>query len=267
MGKRILSILIVGYWIITLYFLFRDHILVDYRPFSKTNYETILKDVESPIYNQMTIYNDNNEKIGRMRRATIPFPDLTTRFITHIEMDRLKLFENEFGEINLHFIVNVDQKYKVSNFRIELGSRGRPSMELKGMMTKNGLMISVNNQEYRHVDVDVSNFVLSNSFSPFENMPELVEGKTWIMNVVNPVTSMANGGEIPMEKAVAHVGKKEKVTIEGKEYEVFPVKMRLKSVVQPLKALITSKGEVVEQTSPLGILRKAPVFEEDNWFE
>ena len=241
MIRKAIPILIVGFWLCMVSLLAHREWQASQAESDLSGYAAVLRSDRLETTSQMGIYL-GGRRIGFTRTANM-------RVGSGYRVEswtRLSLPILGKRPASVRAVLEINSEYRLSGFQ---GWITVPVLEVDNLEARGDVVNDQMSVEFRSGDKVLlrtrvpyhGEELFTNIFSPFAGMPELETGKSWRIQILNPLTR-------GIETATAFVGNAGERTIDGEDCQVFEV--RLKGASVEATAWVTPEGEVVQQSIP-----------------
>ena len=162
----------------------------------------------------------------------------------------LSLLE-ETREILLEAFTVVDNEYRIRLFNIEVKSH-LGEILLRGKVSDNKLFLEIEAGGVKREEVVLlrEDLLLSNTIMPYLVLPQLIPGKTYTVNLIDPLTLTSGQAKIKVEETA----------LSRRRGRVYVVKLDYQGLCTT--SWISEDGEILKEESPLGWMMKRESKEE-----
>lgn len=252
---RLFGLVAIGFWLTMMTLLVKRDVLPAFGRRSDPGYRALLLGKQDVEETHMGIFI-GEQRIGEAKEMIRPnATDGGYQITEDTTFDGSRLGVGEL--MTLRSTTNIDAAFRLASFDMSARVLDREG-SVRGTVVDDELVVTIGGflangrSEERRIALD-GPMTLSTGISPFSEMPELAVGKEWtIVSVsINPLD--AARGSLTTESRRAHVESREMMRWEGKETEVFVVKIEShQAFARECTAWITREGDILKQR--VGIL-------------
>lgn len=193
----------------------------------------------------MGIYYQD-KKIGYSHTSINPYQsqELTGFIIRNQTRFLISLLE-EVSEILLEGFTIVDNDYGIRIFNVEVKS-DLGQIRFRGKVTDDKLFLEIEaGGEKREKVVPLKeDLLLSNTIMPYLVIPQLIPGRTYTVNLIDPLTLTSGPARVKVEESA----------LGGRRGKVYLVKLDYQGLATT--SWISEDGEILKEETPLGWMMK-----------
>ena len=240
-----INLSIITFWLVMMGFLVKRELITSIAPrLAGGGYKNLFSSGLPFRQEWMGIYY-NNEKVGYSSTSIGPYKGMdysgyTVQNRTYLKINML----GEDNEVQFQGFIIVDDTYRLKKFNFFMNS-GIHRIKVDGNLVGKtlDLVIDSGNTKVKKKLTVEKDLLLTNTMAPFLTLPELIPGKSYFADVIDPLTLGTGQARIKVTSI-------EKYNFKDRLQDVYVVEMEYKGI--KATSWINEEGEILRQETPLG---------------